>query len=152
MKNYLIDKFNKENWTNADYSNFLFENNNIKDLKSTEFIIKSSKLLQNYKEDPFWLKSPKEAFEFLLNEIKKEKFSLDDISFVLPNDIIIAGFEEFILEYVNSRNYIEIREKRIKKKLSKEQEMDLILAETIRKMFETKKEKQVSKEEETMSK
>lgn len=150
MKNYLIDKFNNENWTNADYSNFLFENNNIKDLKSTEFIIKSSKLLQNYKEDPFWLKSPKEAFEFLLNEIKKEKFSLDDISFVLPNDIIIAGFEEFILEYVNSRNYIEIREKRIKKKLSKEQEMDLILAETIRKMFENKKEKQT--EEETMSK
>ena len=150
MKNYLIDKFNKENWTNADYSNFLFENNNIKALKSTEFIIKSSKLLQNYKEDPFWLKSPKEAFEFLLNEIKKEKFSLDDISFVLPNDIIIAGFEEFILEYVNSRNYIEIREKRIKKKLSKEQEMDLILAETIRKMFENKKEKQT--EEETMSK
>ena len=150
MENYLIEKFNKENWTNADYSNFLFENNNIKDLKSTEFIIKSSKLLQNYKEDPFWLKSPKEAFEFLLNEIKKEKFSLDDISFVLPNDIIIAGFEEFILEYVNSRNYIEIREKRIKKKLSKEQEMDLILAETIRKMFENKKEKQT--EEETMSK
>ena len=73
-----------------------------------------------------------------------------DISFVLPNDIIIAGFEEFILEYVNSRNYIEIREKRIKKKLSKEQEMDLILAETIRKMFENKKEKQT--EEETMSK
>ena len=150
MKNYLIDKFNKENWTNADYSNFLFENNNIKALKSTEFIIKSSKLLQNYKDNEFWLLSPKEAFEFLLNEIKKEKFSLDDISFVLPNDIIIAGFEEFILEYVNSRNYIEIREKRIKKKLSKEQEMDLILAETIRKMFENKKEKQT--EEETMSK
>lgn len=150
MKNYLIEKFNNESWSTTDYSNYLLETNNIKDIKDTEFIIKSSKLLQNYKDNPFWLKEPKEAFEFLLNEIKKNKFSLDDISLVLPNDIIMSGFEEFILDYVNSRDYIEIREKRLKKKLTKEKELDLILAETIRRMLT--KGKTISKEEETMNK
>ena len=101
--------------------------------------------MQSYKDNPFWLKSPKEAFEFLLNEIKKDKFYLNDISYVLPNDIIMNGFEEFILDYINSRNYIEIRENRLKKKLAKEKELDLILAETIRRMLAS--DKQTSKEE-----
>jgi len=146
MKNYLIDKFNNENWTALEYANFLFDANKIKDMKNAEFIIKSSKLLQNYENNKFWLLSPKESFEFLLNEIKQNKFSLDDISYVLPDDIIMSGFEEYISDFVNSRNYIEIREKRLKKKLSKEKELDLILAETIRKMFENKKEKQSPEE------
>ena len=73
------------------------------------------------------------------------KFYLNDISYVLPNDIVMNGFEEFILDYINSRNYIEIRENRLKKKLAKEKELDLILAETIRRMLAS--DKQTSKEE-----
>ena len=146
MKNYLIDKFNSNNWNSTDYSNFLYEKNTIKSISNTEFVIKSSKLLEKFKNNEFWLKPPKEAFKYLLDEIKSNKFRLEDISFVLPNDIIMAGFEEYILEYVNSRDYIAIREARIRKKLSKEKEMDLILLESIRKFLE--KQTAIGKQEE----
>ena len=95
---YLKKEFEENNWSNTDYANFLFDANRIKDLNKTEFIIKSTNLLESFKDNKIWLEEPKKAFEFLLNEIIKERFSLDYISYILPNDMIMAGFEEYILE------------------------------------------------------
>lgn len=142
---YLKKEFEENNWSNTDYANFLFDANRIKDLNKTEFIIKSTNLLESFKDNKIWLEEPKKAFEFLLNEIIKERFSLDYISYILPNDMIMAGFEEYILEYINSRDYIEVQEKKKIKKLAKEKQLDALLEVLIRNEFlnENKAEKEI---------
>lgn len=132
---YLEKEFKDKDYNNTDYANYLFEVNKIKNINKTEFVIKSNSLLENYRDNQFWLQEPKKAFEFLLNEIIKERFSLDYISYVLPNDMIMAGFEKYIMEYINSRDYIEVQEKKKLKKLAKEKQLDALLEILIRDEF-----------------
>lgn len=131
---------NEKFQTTNEYAKYLFNANKIKGANSLEFIIKSSNLLNRYKDNKFWELPDKEAFNFLLKEIIDNNFDIKDILYVLSEKKIVSGFNEYILEYIASKNTNAKIEKEKLEKLAKLKRIDALIIELIKQEFYIEKE------------
>ncbi len=124
-----------ENQNENDYAEFLFNTNKIKGVTSLEFILKSSQLQNKYDNVKFWQLPDKEAFIFLLNEIVKGDFDINDILYILSEQKILSGFNEYILDYISSKKINSEAEAKRLEKLAKIKQIDALIIELIKQEF-----------------
>lgn len=116
------------------YAEELYNVNNIKNIAKSEFIIKSSALQSKF-DKKFWQLSDRAAFEFVLDMIIKNKFNIKDILFILSEKKLLAGFNEYILDYIASKEPNEQLNAKRLESLAKQKQIDAIIQELINNQF-----------------
>lgn len=99
-----------------------------------EFIEKSYKILSNKAENKFWLKPSEVCFEEIIEMIKNEEISSEDIEYIISKSKFYKGFRLFLISTFSNR------------KNSKTQrnwsELDPIIADLISRHFNDQLQKQ----------